>query len=189
MSPLATLFRAILHGLQATIAKIAAKNRQSVPLLLRVSNHLHRTIQRFERLFTLWQRDALPAPRPGAASPRAPRKTPTAPSPRHRHRHHPLAPPQPEISKTRLTPNAFSCPYCYDIVSIDQTPPAPRDPCIACLMIFGGITKDHQARIIVPRRSTMRWIGGAHAKPQFSCPGGKGVSLRRWPPCPVRVAL
>ena len=82
MSPLATLFRAILHGLQATIAKIAAKNRQSVPLLLRVSNHLHRTIQRFERLFTLWQRDALPAPRPGAASPRAPRKTPSAPSPR-----------------------------------------------------------------------------------------------------------
>ncbi len=87
MLPLATLFRAILQGLQATIAQIASKNRQSVPLLLRVSNHLHRTIQRFERLFTLWQRDALPAPRPNAsspnaASPGAPRKTPSAPSPR-----------------------------------------------------------------------------------------------------------
>ena len=72
MSSLPTLFRAILTSLWAVIAPIAAKNPAKTALLIRIANHLNRTIQRFETLFARWQTNTLPKLRPNKPHPNKP---------------------------------------------------------------------------------------------------------------------
>ena len=72
MSSLPTLFRAILTSLWAVIAPIAAKNPAKTALLIRIANHLNRTIQRFETLFARWQTNTLPKLRPNKPHPEKP---------------------------------------------------------------------------------------------------------------------
>ncbi len=81
MTERAILFRAILTGLMAVIAQIAAHDRPRAPFLIRVSNHLNRTIQRFEALVHRWRNNSLPKPgKPRPGRPQHPRATPRLPS-------------------------------------------------------------------------------------------------------------
>ena len=79
MSSLPTLFRAILTSLWAVIAPIAAKNPAKTALLIRIANHLNRTIQRFETLFARWQTNTLPKLRPTKPHPDRPHTARTTP--------------------------------------------------------------------------------------------------------------
>ena len=79
MHPIATIFRAILSGLQAAIAPFA--NKDPTQFLLRIYHHLSRTMVRFEKLVTHWRNGTLPKqckPRPDRPS--HPRATPRFPT-------------------------------------------------------------------------------------------------------------
>ncbi len=80
MSLLTTPFRTILDGLKVTLGLIAHRDARVRALLTLTWYRIHRTINRFERLVTLWQSGKLPKPRPRAA--RAKRPAPTTPKPR-----------------------------------------------------------------------------------------------------------
>ena len=75
MTSFGTLFRAIMHGLQAVIAPIAARDRARTALFMRVWNHLNRTATRLETLFARWQTNTIPKSRPKThpTPPRTPR--------------------------------------------------------------------------------------------------------------------
>ena len=81
MTTLATHFRAILSGLLAVIAPIAAKERTRTAFLVRIWTHLARTIQRFEKLVAHWRAGTLPKPgKPRPGRPTRPRTTPRLPT-------------------------------------------------------------------------------------------------------------
>ena len=80
MTDLTTPFRTILDGLKVTLGLIAHRDARVRALLTLTWYRIHRTINRFERLVTLWQSGKLPKPRPRAA--RAKRPAPTTPKPR-----------------------------------------------------------------------------------------------------------
>ena len=81
MTTLSTIFRAILSDLQKVIAPIAAKERTRTEFLVRVWQHLNRTIQRFEKLVAHWRAGTLPKPgKPRPGRKQYPQTTPRLPT-------------------------------------------------------------------------------------------------------------
>jgi hypothetical protein len=83
MNPLATLFRAILTGLNAVIAQIANKDRARTPYLVSIHCHISRTIHRFETLVARWQAGTLPKQRSRPGRTARPSSAPRLPTRRH----------------------------------------------------------------------------------------------------------
>ena len=80
MTTLTTPFRTILDGLKVTLGLIAYRDARVRALLTLAWFHINRTINRFERLVSLWQSGKLPKPR--TRGQRAKRQAPTPPKPR-----------------------------------------------------------------------------------------------------------
>ena len=79
MHPIATLFRSILGGLQVVIANLAVRQPARAEILVRISHHLGRTIQRLEKLVTRWRNNTLPKPRQRGPRPTRALTTPRLP--------------------------------------------------------------------------------------------------------------
>jgi hypothetical protein len=74
MPTLATTFAAIIAGLRAAIAPLAARDRARTALLVLLWGRLARSAARFERLFARWRAGTLPRPRPARAGQRTRRQ-------------------------------------------------------------------------------------------------------------------
>ena len=68
METLATLFSAILTGMRAALAPHVDRDRTRTPILILAMNRINRAAQRFQALFTRWQSNTLPTPRPARAA-------------------------------------------------------------------------------------------------------------------------
>jgi hypothetical protein len=74
MTTLAITFRNILNSLRGVIAALAPQDSARQAVLLRIHQHIGRTIARFERLFTQWREGTLPPPRAPCTRSACPRR-------------------------------------------------------------------------------------------------------------------